>query len=78
MGISIIPLLHFCQDIWIFVQEIRHEPVVAAKRHFHQSEGMRFPYKKIPSPQNGSQILSRGPLGGPKKQSRALGPPEAL
>ena len=68
VGISIIPLLHFCQDIRIFVQEIRHEPVVAAKRYFDQSEGMRLTCKKIPSPQNGSQILSRDPLGGPKKQ----------
>ena len=35
VGISILPLLHFGQDIWIFMQEIRYGTVVAAKRHFH-------------------------------------------
>ena len=47
VGISILALVYFCQDIWIFMQEIGYEIVVAAKRHFHWSEGMRFTCKKI-------------------------------
>jgi len=78
MGISIIPLLHFRQDIWIFLQEIRHEPVLAAKRPFHQLEGMRLTCKNIASPHNSSQIVSTDPLGGPVKQSGALSPSAAL
>ena len=78
VGISILALVYFCQDICIFLQEIGYETVVAAKRHFHWSEGMRFTCKKILSPQNGRQFLSTNSLGGPVKQSRALSPPAAL
>ena len=79
-GFSILPLVHSCQDIWIFMQAIGYEAVVAAKRHFHPSEGMRFAgIKSLCSPQNGSQFLStNSQAGGPVKQSRALPSPSAL